>query len=471
MQASKSNAAPQINRGNQDMFERMIDGFESAGMPYCILAGYDQFPQEITSDIDFMVSTSWSAQLPVHIAAIAKSSGARLVQYLQHETTAGYFVIARLQGSKIDYLHPDASSDYRRNGHLWIKAEKLLANRRRHPNHFWVASAADSFHYYLIKKLDKKSISAAQAKELTVRYGEDIRNCRERLYDVLPPSDALTLELGLNGNKPFDGISWQNIIAKLPYLRSVLHANASQINWRDQLSDSLGNISLKWQRLRQPTGLSIVFLGPDGSGKSTVIDAVSAELAQAFRHVAYRHLTPGRVSKKSAGRIVTDPHAQPLRGKIGSYLKLMHFWSTYLLGSLSWLYPKKVCSTLVVFDRYFQDLLADPRRYRYSGSLKLAALLGRWLPQPDLVFILDAPTAVLQSRKQEVTPEESNRQRMAYRSLVAEFQQATVIDTSQSVDASVAHVLEQVLDFLELRTARRLKLRPINRKVPHLCKS
>lgn len=470
MRPSESIPYAQIRRDNQDMFECMIDGFESVGMPYCILAGYDQFPQEITSDVDFMVSPSWNAMLPLHIAAIAKSCGARLVQYLQHETTAGYFVLARLDGHNIHYLHPDSSSDYRRNGRLWIHAEKLLSRRRRHAHHFWVASAADSFHYYLIKKLDKQGISAAQANELALRYGEDYGMCRERLYDLLPAEDARMLELALNGNQPFEGGSWQHIIARLPYLRQALHANAGKISWKKRMTDGLLDIRLKWQRLRQPTGLSIVFLGPDGSGKSTLIDAVSAELSQAFRHVTYRHLTPGNVSKKSAGRIVTDPHAQAMRGKTGSFLKLLHFWSTYWIGSLTWLYPKKVCSTLVVFDRYYQDLLADPRRYRYSGSLKLAARLGRWLPQPDMVFILDAPAAVLQSRKQEVAPTESERQRIAYRSLLNEFEHASLIDTSQPLDASVNNVLEQVLSFLELRTAKRLKLSPATRKAPHLCK-
>ena len=91
-----------------------------------------------------------------------------------------------------------------------------------------------------------------------------------------------------------------------------------------------------------------------------------------------------------------------------------------------------------MFARYYHDLLADPARYRYGGSLLLARLLGKLLPQPDLVFILDAPADVLQSRKQEVPFEESVRQRTAYRCLKGEYKRAYIIDASVPLDKVVA---------------------------------
>lgn len=140
-----------------------------------------------------------------------------------------------------------------------------------------------------------------------------------------------------------------------------------------------------------------------------------------------------------------------------------------MLGNLTWLYPRYVRSTLVIFDRYFHDLLADPMRYRYGGSLNLARLLGRTLTQPDLVFILDAPAEILQSRKQEVSFAESARQRTAYQSLAAEFNNSHIINTNQPVEQVIHDVLSQVLDFLETRTHRRLHITPINKGLK-LCK-
>jgi thymidylate kinase len=134
-----------------------------------------------------------------------------------------------------------------------------------------------------------------------------------------------------------------------------------------------------------------------------------------------------------------------------------------------WLYPRYVCSTLVIFDRYFHDLLADPLRYRYSGSLNTARKLGRILTQPDLIFILDAPAEVLQSRKQEVSLAESARQGKAYQSLVTEFNNALIINTNQPVEQVINDVLSHVLNFLESRTQQRLHLTSPNKGV-NLCK-
>ena len=275
----------------------------------------------------------------------------------------------------------------------------------------------------------------------------------------MPVAEAQVLEAALNSRFAFDEASWQAVCQRLPQLRHALHQRASRVSWRDNLHQAVNDLGRLVRRCRHPTGLRIVFLGPDGSGKSSVIAPVSQQLTQAFRRVEYRHLSPRRKPAVVAEtQIVTDPHAKPRRGLIGSLAKLLHFWSGYQIGSLFWLYPRYVCSTLVIFDRYYHDLLADPARYRYGASLALARLLGRWLPQPDLIFILDAPAAVLQARKQEVTPSESARQRTAYRALAHEFRHASVIDTTQPLEQVVSQVLAQTIAFLEQRNARRLGL-------------
>jgi len=459
--------------GKQEMFEHMIRVFETAGIPYCLLAGYDGFPQQIPSDVDFMVAPHSNTQLPALISSIAQASGARLVQHIQHETTASYFVLAKLKDNHITYLHPDSSSDYYRKGKRWLLAEPILNNRRRHPHGFWIPSAADAFSYYLIKKLDKGNLSTLQANELTHRYQEDSKSCRERLYKLLPNNEAALLEAALNVDQVFHATEWKQVEDNLARIKQAMHKNAEPTSWRERWLGWLAKMQRVWLRIREPTGLRIVFLGPDGSGKSTVISALMQQLSQSFRGVEYRHLRPGIRSKQSNTEPVTNPHAKPVRNQIGSTIKLIYFWSQYLVGNLLWLYPRYVRSTLVIFDRYFHDLLADPVRYRYGGSLNMARQLGRTITQPDLVFILDAPAEVLQSRKQEVPLAESVRQRAAYQSLAKEFNNAHIINTNQPIEQIINDVLTTVLEFMENRTYQRLHLTPATKGVNqglNLCK-
>lgn len=463
-------AASEPIADNKDMFAQLLRSFDTANMPYCILAGYDQYPQHIASDIDFMVPEAWNARLPGIIAGVAAATGAQLIQALPHETSATYYVLARLRGATLTYLHPDSSSDYRRDGRLWLQADAMLANRRRHAQGFWIPSAADAFVYYLIKKIDKGQLNASQAAELTARYAEDPETCTQRLYELLPPTEAGVVHNAVVRAHAFDTPVWKQVQRHLPDLRQTMHERAAVPSWSARVRQQLRDLQRVLKRCLQPTGLRIVFLGPDGSGKSSVITQVSSQMAQAFRRVEYRHLRPGRLAQNTQAKTVTDPHAEAVRGQLGSIAKLLHFWAGYVTGSLFWLYPRYLRSTLVIFDRYYQDLLADPVRYRYAASLKLASLLGRALPQPDLVFILDAPAEVLQARKQEVPLAESARQRAAYVALATEFRRASVIDASQPLEQVVHDILSQITAFLEQRTSRRLGLAQPN-PAPELCKN
>lgn len=438
--------------GDSELFAHFISVLEEAGVPYCILAGYDGYPERIGSDVDFMVPAAWAGRLPGLIATGAGRGGAHLIQYLRHETTAAYFVVARTEHGRVTYLHPDWSADYRRRGRLWLEARQVLEHRRRHARGFWIPAAADAFAYYLIKKIDKgHRLQEDQAEQLRCRFLEDPVGGARVLREWLPEKVAAQVEEAVRTGQ------WEMAPA-LGQLRALLNSRAPAEKWDTRVRQAVSNARRFASRLAAPTGLHIVFLGPDGSGKSSIIERVSLEMAQAFRRVSYHHLRPGLLVSKRAGGMVTDPHAKPLRGNFLSILKLIHFTLDYWVGGLVSLWPAKVRSTFVVFDRYFHDLLADPRRYRYGGPPRLARLLGRTVPQPDLVFLLDAPPELLQQRKQEIPLSEGVRQRGAYLALQPEFREARVIDVSQSLDQVVSQVLGEIIAFQARRIAARLEV-------------
>ena len=124
--------------------------------------------------------------------------------------------------------------------------------------------------------------------------------------------------------------------------------------------------------------------------------------------------------------------------------------------------PLLARSGLVVFDRYFHDLLADPKRYRFGGPLYLVRFMSRLVPKPDLVLILDAPLRVILSRKQEVPPEDVLSQKRAYLQLASSFPRSLVIDSTArpaQVAAQAGHaVLEYLAQRFERRHAHRLSL-------------
>jgi thymidylate kinase len=184
--------------------------------------------------------------------------------------------------------------------------------------------------------------------------------------------------------------------------------------------------------------LKIVILGPDGAGKSSVIQGLIGRLEQDGRIVKMRHLKPQILLRRrgAAVMIVVDPHGKPPRSALTSVVKilvwLMEEWYANLFQD-----DRK---TLLIYDRYYHDLLVDPLRYRYGGSMGAARLVGKMMPRPKLWLLLDAPAEILQARKQEVSLEETERQRSAYRAFVQGQKDHAIVDAAQPLDKVIADV-------------------------------
>ncbi len=176
----------------------------------------------------------------------------------------------------------------------------------------------------------------------------------------------------------------------------------------------------------------IAFLGCDGSGKSTIIQGVTDHLAASGVEIQQGHWRPRmldfRAEKISSA--ADDPHRLGNRGFSLSLVKLGWLWLNWWI---SWIFELSAASRsgVILFDRYHADLLVDPKRYRYGGPMGIARIASRCMPQPDLVFFLDAPPAVLLSRKQEVTEEALIKSRDAYTQLANHNSRFVIIDAQK----------------------------------------
>jgi thymidylate kinase len=210
----------------------------------------------------------------------------------------------------------------------------------------------------------------------------------------------------------------------------------------------------KLRRFFRPTGLMVVFLGPDCSGKSTIIGYAERNLAPLFRRTKVYHFRPHFGRKVRDDTPVTNPHGQRPRNGLSSCLKLLLYVADYSLGYFFIVWPRKVRSTLILFDRYFFDVVIDPKRLRYSGPQWMAYLAMRFIPAPDVIIYLDAPTAVLYSRKQELSASETERQREAYLDLTQNLQGARTVNASKPLPEVIADVERIVVDLMESRTMK-----------------
>jgi len=140
-----------------------------------------------------------------------------------------------------------------------------------------------------------------------------------------------------------------------------------------------------------------------------------------------------------------------------SILFLLGVFLDYWLGYVLLIRPLLARTSVIVFDRYFHDVLADPLRYRYGGPMWIPEFLSRFVCPPNLLFIvLDANEETILSRKREVPTAELRQQRDCYQRLGIRLMGAAPIRTDQGVEQTVDQASRLVVEHLARRFQRRL---------------
>lgn len=240
-----------------------------------------------------------------------------------------------------------------------------------------------------------------------------------------------------------------------------LHAAAREGKWRScWLRLEYQQTNLK--RYLQPSGLVLAFLGVDGSGKSTVINAILPALnAATHNSVTVRHLRPTvlpplarfKCNKSQLTGPVLEPHGSPPSGMLGSLLRLAYLSADYALGYWLWTRPKIASlPAVVVFDRYAYDMAIDQRRFRIALPACLVAWFAALAPKPDLIICLHGDAETIASRKGELTLAETQRQVAALSAFAAREPRAVLVSTDTDIVQTRDAVLGAICTCLRVRS-------------------
>ena len=361
-------------------------------------------------DVDLIVEgldPNWPLRLP---------SGWRLCQALHYDIKGWYWVLDH-DGETVALDTVDDPDGLGRDG---VPTDRMIELAERHPE---TARAA-----YLTAKRIRKGLKGsaewARIGELAAAAPEEYRRALSWTF-----GDRVASLLASDHEWVVPPEEIMERARRVQWLRRRRTPN--------RLIGSLSASTGRWyRRLTQPTGLFILVVGPDGSGKSSLAEALPALCTGPFRRWKHFHWRPGLLPR--AGALVgasladpSDPHARPSHGALASVASLGYHWLDFFLGGWLWIMPLKVRSGLVVVERGWWDIAIDPRRYRIAAPAAFVRLLGRFLPQPDLVIALEAPSDVLMARKSEIEPVELERQTRAWRSLTPRHTKQVFLDAAR----------------------------------------
>ncbi len=416
----------------------VLKHLEDSGVRYCVLHGVEEPPLDPEGDLDI---ACFPDEFPRLEAALNDREEVSCIQLIQHESTGYYFVLAIREGGSTGFLKLDVATDFRRNGRVFFKPGELLEGRRRLEG-IWTSSPRTEFSYLLVKKTLKGAWPEHQKKRLQA--------LRAELGQAAGEAAAILLGEKLSGEvlSYLSNGDWDAFENALPRMRKGLLRRALLRRPFSVLGYWLSECNRIRRRFASPTGLSVAVMGSDGAGKSTLVGRLKEEAADAFRASRLFHLRPGLLAPRPR-RIPTDmPHGMPPYSPPLSLLKLLHFSLDYRLGHRIKVKPALTRSSLVLFDRYYHDILVDPLRYRYGGPHWIARIAGRFVPRPGLFLFLDVPRGDLLARKRELPADEVDRQRLGYARLAAELPNAVLLDGSLPRETVLLHARDAILRYL-----------------------
>ena len=426
------------------LFNKLIEILEQSKIPYAIVGRTESYPESIGSDVDLMIHVEDLEKFRKVIWTI-ENAGAKVVQMFQHEIVAFYYIVYSFDEIERIYIQPDVCSDYYRKGRKLLSAKEMLANTVESPQKgFSILSPEKEFIYYLLKKIDKRNLSKEQFEHIRNSFLSNPKKSLEEAARIWNEDDLSVIKDAFENNR------YEFLNDRLKQLQKGIHSVK-----RIGLWGKIKNYALKVKRVLNPTGYVIAIMGPDGCGKTTVINQLKKDIEPAFRKIQQFHLFP--IPQTGNEKVVENPQGKKKRNFVLSVLKLIYFVWIYVRGHCKYVLPAKIRSTLTIYDRYYDDIIVDPLRYRNGTPAWVVKLFGLLIPEPELWIILDCPTEVIQARKAEVAPEETERQRQAYLTLAKTKKNCIVLNTNRNVNEISIDACKFICNSLNKRSIRRYK--------------
>ena len=255
-----------------------------------------------------------------------------------------------------------------------------------------------------------------------------------------------------------------------------LHREAIQCLKRKSPANSFRQKQMRYRAtlarwLGPRRGSLVVFLGPDGCGKSSTIQALRRQFRGATLATDIAYLGPWGQSRLPLQKIVSALHLKPyrpeekakFRGKRSStsddgwlpnltfavkgtlfYAALaVELWFRFIVLVL----PKLRRGRVVLGDRYIYDILIGYKNRPIQYFSRLRALLCRLYPKPDMTILLDAPPEIIHARKPQFEVAQLSDISSRYRTLGKQlgFHQ---LDTSVNLDTTIRQFERELLPHI-----------------------
>lgn len=362
----------------------------SKKIEYAVLRNYEGLPNLNKSrDIDIVIHRRNYSVIKRTIVDCIQKEEYSLVTFFESERL-NTFVCGKVIDKEVELVQFDFFTHTSAYGHIILTDDELLASRIKTNGVYHVSKEFEFLDKYLyLKYIGAKYPDKYVTLKQQMLRGEKLPELLHQLFkiDSLHELEKMSIKEFRKKNKQMGKESFGNIL----------------LFWWYYIKNNLTY-----------RGYSIGFTGPDGSGKTTVIEMLQTKLSAVYSKINLYHFRPslfgnlGEMAysaglKKEVDRDYNKPHRGEKVGMLSSFFRLVYYSIDYIFGFIKRVRPSLSRRELIIFDRYYTDIVCDSRRSRIYLNPKFLYWFGKlFIPSLDYNILLTADTETILQRKREL---------------------------------------------------------------------
>lgn len=363
---------------------------ENNSFQYAVLRNYEGLPNTNRSrDIDILIKSEDYPKIRIMMRDLFVQESYSIVSFFESERLRTFICGKVCNTEYVEIIQFDFFVHTSVYGNVILTAEEMLSTKELTNGIYHVSKAYQFLDKYLYLKF------------IGTEYPSKYNALKEEVCNSNEVADILS-NLGISSFVELEGMSTYD------FRKRIKHCGKG----------SLSNVLIFWKcymsNIIRYKGYSIGFTGPDGSGKTTVINMLCDILTKVYSNIDLHHFRPtlfgnlGDIAynaklKKNVDTEYNKPHRGKRVGIFSSCLRLLYYSTDYILGYFIRVRSILQKRSLVIFDRYYTDIICDNRRSRIYLNYRFLYWFGKlFIPSLNYNILLTANIDTILSRKQEL---------------------------------------------------------------------